>query len=390
MKPQRKKYWEEFKDHTLFKHFVLECYASAWMQKVVRGRAAREVVVVDAFAGMGGDQVGNPGSPVRLARAAAIAGAKLAADLGIPVPVHVIAIELKPQWCAALAAYMRPFGSTVEVLEGTLRDHLPRILDEHGSNPTLFFLDPFGLKGLEADLVSRALAGEAREALVLFNDPGADRLAGAAGGHDEAESGVQGSLFGPSASEEIESPVAGELAEPSWGESGASREILERAFGGNAWELALGGVTGGPARRTALIRSYETLLQSMGARYTTRIPVCNARGEREYTLVHASKSPHGRLTMKQEALRALRLCDLPERVKTIIQGQLRTDLEGAILGLWEVFGGQEVFWSEDHVPSIKAHLLQETEMFPHQLDEVRGRLKGSKVPGRGPHRYRFR
>ena len=45
----------------------------------------------------------------------------------------------------------------------------------------IVFLDPFGLKGLEADLVAEALDGEAREVLVLFNDPGAGRLGGASG-----------------------------------------------------------------------------------------------------------------------------------------------------------------------------------------------------------------
>jgi three-Cys-motif partner protein len=66
-------HFEEFPPHTRFKHLCLQFYLEAWVHKVGLGRAADDqLVMVDAFAGEGADEVGNHGSPLRMARIAAM------------------------------------------------------------------------------------------------------------------------------------------------------------------------------------------------------------------------------------------------------------------------------------------------------------------------------
>lgn len=298
MKPHLRKYWDSFQAHTVFKHLVLESYASAWMQKVVRGRpGVQRLLVVDAFAGRGRDRRGNPGSPLRLARAAAVASTGLREAKGHPVPVHVVAIEQEHQWFTELANYLEPFRDDVAVLEGTLRDYLPGLLEKYGSGPTLYFLDPFGLKGLDADLVRMALAGDASEVLVLFNDPGAGRLAGAAGRISSPEVGSDAprDLWGEptptSAGDRGSTDLIADDGEDEaeWARESPSRDVLNTAFGGDRWERAVAGIPPGRDWREAIIREYELLLQELGGHFTTRIPVLKDNGQREYTLIHASR-----------------------------------------------------------------------------------------------------
>jgi hypothetical protein len=66
-------------------------------------------------------------------------------------------------------------------LRGTFAEHLPRILTEIGSAPTLFFLDPFGYRGIEMPTMSRIAERYSNlktELLINFNVPKVDRDAG--------------------------------------------------------------------------------------------------------------------------------------------------------------------------------------------------------------------
>jgi len=282
---------------------------------------------------------------------------------------------------------MAPFGDSVHVRRGTLKDYLPQILSEYSQTPTLFFLDPFGLKGLAAHQVADCLAGEANEALVLFNDPGAERLAGAAEGQLSGRQGPGAySLF-----DQLDDPMWTNDDEnaPAWSDGGACREILETAFGGGSWEQAVHGCPSGPARRTALINAYEGLLQTLGTTFTTQIPVRNRAGQREYTLVHASKSPSGRVAIKEATIGALNACSLPGRVKDILRLELEADLGPVEALLCEQFAGQEVQWTGRKVTNIRKFILGHSAVFPHQLGAMRTRLFRFKVPGRGPVRFLF-
>jgi three-Cys-motif partner protein len=79
---------------------------------------------------------------------------------------------------AATAEFGAP---TVLNLKGTFAEHLPGILEEIGSSPTLFFLDPFGYRGIEMPTMTRIAKrspGLKTELLINFNVPKVDRDAG--------------------------------------------------------------------------------------------------------------------------------------------------------------------------------------------------------------------
>lgn len=372
-------HFDSYPEHTLFKHRLLDCYVPRWLQKVVRGRPGTVgVVIVDTFAGPGSDNQGNEGSPLLLARAAIVGRERLRHD-GFSVDVQVIAIEQAPARFAKLAEFMEPFGTAVHTLSGTLREHLERILTQHSGWPMLFFFDPFGVKGLDADLVRRVLSEEGREALVLLNDPGALRLVGAAKVR-RARVGKSPENLQLFEDREVE-PEAISPPEIQWsrGEE-ISREILTAAFGDDRWEVVMKLAPGWPRRRK-LIELYEGLLHEMGAAYTTRIPVWNAGRLRQYTLLHASRSPHGRTTMKEEVKRALGSCSLPDAVKEIVRTELRVNVDEVSGGIQGAFRGKEAFWAMDRRPSVQEFALQETGIFPFQLDELKRTLQRWKQPG---------
>jgi three-Cys-motif partner protein len=81
----------------------------------------------------------------------------------------------------AISTYRPP---TVTNLNGTFQQHLPHILDLVGWDPALFFLDPFGYKGMDWGALQQ-VAARARqssraktELLVNFNVGLVDRGAG--------------------------------------------------------------------------------------------------------------------------------------------------------------------------------------------------------------------
>jgi hypothetical protein len=362
---------------------VLTQYVDAWFQKVARSpRRPKGLLVVDAFAGRGSDKKGNLGSPLQIARSAAMAKVRLEQD-GLEMPVHVVAIELEREWVEDLQQFVKDHGREVEVLQGTLRDHHANVRRAHPGIPTLYFLDPFGLKGLEAEQVKAALVGEANEVLVLFNDPGSERLIGASG-RAVIPAEAPPDLFDDAP------PPPPPASEPTWAEGGACGEILDTAFGDKRWERVVERVPPGPARRDALIEEYMALLRDFGARYTTRIPVWNASGQREYTLVHASKHREGRKTMKQAVQAALNKECLPDRAKAHALLDMQTDLEPIVSLLWEKFEGKEVHWAEGYNPSIRDFVLQETDICHPQLPALEARLAGLRVPGTGREKiFRF-
>ena len=140
------------------------------------------VYYVDAFAGAGQyKEKGTPpvdGSPLIAARIAE----RMATELTRSYDLRCINVEPDPdcfaELCKTLGEYQPP---RVNNLPGKFRDNLDQILQVLGIYPALFFLDPFGYKGMEWDVIKR-LADRAKSAkteLILRLDvPKIDRDAG--------------------------------------------------------------------------------------------------------------------------------------------------------------------------------------------------------------------
>jgi len=396
------RHFEDFRPHTRFKHLVLRHYIEAWTRKLLlRAGAGDEVLLVDAFAGVGMDEQGRHGSPIILARIAADAESQLRQQHhGRECHIRLVAIEKDARKYAQLKANLEPFGERAHVRHGTLAHYLPELLAREPAVPTIAFLDPCGVDGLDASLVRQILALPRNEVLARFSDEGALRHFGVVSAerlHGSAEAEDDLPLFahtgGPAITKDAQAKA--ERRKVSREVTAArARAILCNAFGGDYWEAVISGVPSGPGRRRRFVALYRDLLAETGARYTTAVPVWDDGQQLDATLIHASRSPYGRSTLKEAVERAIKQCELPPQAKALIQLDLRTDLDEVVRSTGAQFAGQTIAWvdKEAGVPSVRRFVLQETEVFVHQLRDLKRKLKDAGLfasRGKEPILLRF-
>lgn len=148
----------------VFKLKVLEDYLTAWAMKVA-SKAPREVAYVDGYAGAGQYDDAHKGSPlyaVDIAR-------KLAAQNSI---MHIHLVERDRAHAETLRRAVAAQGQgagPVYLHHGAVEEQIDAILNDIGTRPALFFLDPFGT-ALPYDVVaSKLLLRPARSTEVLLN-----------------------------------------------------------------------------------------------------------------------------------------------------------------------------------------------------------------------------
>jgi three-Cys-motif partner protein len=382
-----------FEPHTTLKHACLSNYLEAWVAKLSLGRTGPgrgTLALIDAFAGKGCDDEGRPGSPMIMIEVAKRMMARLATR-GVQPRVEITLIEKNRARARDLQRTVQQYppeeGRGVRVIPGTLHDAADELLRRYADLPMLVFLDPFGVVGLNADLVRRALAGRQHEVLIQFNSAAAQRLVHVASKSEtKAEARVrggqhQGSLF------EVEIHPRVETALRS------SREALERTQ--KRVRLHLQGIYGTPDWPTLEARLVATLgpdatavdvfadlLIQSGAKYVSRLPVFNAAGGLQYVLLHATKNAVGRQAIKESFCAAVRRSELPPRVVQATLLRLRVK-EAEVTAALREFEGRRVPWAKRRPGSLQEYLLRETAVFPSQLPEIKAALRtaGWKVPG---------
>jgi|GEM_PF-1793764 len=316
----RKDHFERFEDHTRLKHFLLDNYLKQWAT-ILAPRFPR-FWFVDAFAGAGRDSTGAPGSPLLAAEVArTIAAEHFRAPLGTPLApnqgLRVVAIEADAARATHLDTAMAPYTQEAPQVAHVHHGTLSAVLDDLGrfvgKEPALYFLDPFGVDGLEAALVRRLLETPHAELLVLFSDEGAVRLAGKADARVpsrealEAERERDPSLFGEewdaqlaaADRQAVDRVLAGHKSNPR------AESILTRAFGGDAWRSMVD-TTPEDERRERFVALYDALLREVGATHVLRFRVTTEAGRHKYTLLHASKHVRAFAAMKDAMHRAWR------------------------------------------------------------------------------------
>lgn len=378
-------HFDEFEPHTRLKHLILKTYLQAWARKLLlRPNAGDSVFFIDACAGRGMDDVGNHGSPVIAAREAKIVEGQLA-NRGRDVRVYTIAIEKRAGHHRRLAEVLAPFGDRARAVRGELVNHLPSILDEVGSAPILCFIDPFGLEPLRSDVVRAILDRPHCEVFALFADQACLRHFGAAAAAEQAAEPLVPDLF---SSAGIPQP------DTTLGEDGAADalaitaeravEILDSAFGGTQW-LERIRTTPSTARRGEFLRMYEELLRNCGASFVLSIPIRNESNHHLYYLVHASKSAHGYVTMKEAVSSALNHTDLADRATNTIRFAIRSNLSAIASEVATRFAGHSVPWTtaseEGHGP-LRDYILRSTPVFPHEMKDLQEKLLPFRRPGR--------
>ncbi|MCZ7672262.1 MAG: three-Cys-motif partner protein TcmP [Chloroflexi bacterium] len=141
-------FFGELKEWSERKLKILEGYVDPFVK--VLGKPVQQVYYIDAFAGAGIYRNGEMGSAIR--------AAELALNYqnqGKPYRLKCINIESNKENFENLEANTADYGDLVLNLYGTFPENLVQVLDETIGNPALFFLDPFGVKGIDWDLIKK-------------------------------------------------------------------------------------------------------------------------------------------------------------------------------------------------------------------------------------------
>lgn len=145
------KFFDEKKTWSLMKDRILGWYLVPYVSKVKR--FAKTVVVVDGFAGYGIYEDGSEGSPLIICRVLDELKKAQGAD------VLGIFIEKDPTCFTELEKNLRSYRDSglAVTLHGDFKTVAPRVAALVSESPTLFYIDPFGIKGLEFDRLEKIL-----------------------------------------------------------------------------------------------------------------------------------------------------------------------------------------------------------------------------------------
>lgn len=374
-------HFEEFGGHTLLKHRILQTYLAAWAFKLLQGQRNRDGVhFVDAFAGEGQDKKRNPGSPLIAAKIASNVAGKLRPGPPVEQCVFAWAIENNQGRFDNLEACLKRFGPPhpgyVKTRFGELRQFIDQITEATGDSATLYFLDPFGIKGLDATTYPKALRGPQNEIFALFADMGASRLYGLVDASVDLEARLHEIQSSPSLFPEEDQRAETVLIRDAEAyqraldaSQPAARQHLTAALGGTEWEQALAGQQ--PLRRGAIFLGlFIRKLMQAGARFVMTMPMRDEGGAKVYSLVHASKSETALLTMKEAVSNGLKNGPLPVHVAAKIREDLAVPNDVVIAFLRHRFAGRVLLWSD----VVRPAMLASTPVFNFQTDAIRKHL----------------
>ncbi len=381
---QNARHFESFEPHTLLKHAILRAYEERWARVLLArlDSPRTRVRIVDACAGAGQDEIGNPGSPLISIHEAEKARGQLSELRGMPVEVQVVAIEKDRARFALLERLVQAFDGRHQAWCGTLGDYIGRLEPDFMHTPTLFFIDPFGMEPLQADVVRRVLSGPRNEVLLLFADQAALRHVGAAAALDATDDSPlslfddEGAVQAPAPSRELK------------GTADAAVRIMTAAFGDERWRTAISMAP--DRRRQALVDLYSELLLSMGAKHVLTLPMIGKGSRLKYHLVFATKSGKGYEVMKDAIERAWNGALVEDRAVQLMQMGVAVPSAAIEDAVRKQFAGRRAGWTGDDArDSIRAFALQNTPALVHQLDELKRRLAPLRVPRERAFVYDF-
>lgn len=138
----------ELKEWSDRKLTLLQKYLDSFV-KITGSTHSGSVYYVDGFAGAGVYRDGAKGSPLR--------AAELAHEFEQAQKqyhLHCINVEANPDVFENLQANTRHYTNVVN-LPGEFSNVVDGVLEQVGGNPALFFLDPFGIKGIDWETIQK-------------------------------------------------------------------------------------------------------------------------------------------------------------------------------------------------------------------------------------------
>jgi len=167
-------HFKELKEWSERKHELLIKYLDGFV-RILGGPSKGIIYYVDGFAGPGLYKDGGKGSPLR-----AVEFAQSIIDR--KYTLRCINVEENETHFENLQSVINPYNDIATCFQGRFKNHIEVILSMVSDYPTIFFLDPFGIKGIEWDCLKPILTRQKiTEALIRINPTDISRLAGFSG-----------------------------------------------------------------------------------------------------------------------------------------------------------------------------------------------------------------
>ena len=280
---------------------------------------------------------------------------------------------------------MSPYEGRHAAHKGTLGDHIDHLAREFPEVPTLFFIDPFGLEPLRAEVVRRALAGPKNEVFLLFADQAALRHLGAADAFAESGSSSDEPLDLFGGTQPASRPAPSRALEIT---AQRATEIMDAAFGGFDWRKA----SRAPHPRQAFVDLYCDLLRSFGAARVLALPIYDRTNAPKYHLIYGTKSGRGYEVMKDAIERGWKAGLVGSRAVEMMRlGTQISDARLLQLVKDHFAGWNDIPWSSDNSQdkTVRRFALEDTSAMPSQMSALRQALAPYRVRGRKDYRYNF-
>ncbi|WP_334078138.1 three-Cys-motif partner protein TcmP [Paenibacillus sanfengchensis] len=156
---------------THLKHILLEDYLKNWSQVLAnasKGRKITEVNFVDGFAGRGYFDDGKMGSPQIAIHRLLHFQNLLQEEYGNALKFNIFNVENDQDYFHELEKikFSSPLSSQIHNLHGKFEDHLDDLIYRTKGKPTLYFIDPFGYKGVLMNDMRKILSHPSNELLI--------------------------------------------------------------------------------------------------------------------------------------------------------------------------------------------------------------------------------
>jgi three-Cys-motif partner protein len=263
-------FFSDPKNASVAKITILRKYLRPFTYKL-GSRPPRRVWLVDGFAGQGSY---DPDDGGRTEDGSPVASAKLARQLelqrGEPL-LRTINVEADRDTYIKLIGNLAPYPQLTKTLNKAFSEALEEILGTIRNDPALFFLDPFGVSGIEMYLLDRIRkrAGKT-ELLIHFSDRSVLRMAG------NLDDNEQRKEVGQKAAD-------------------AKVEKLNEVIGSPLWQSIWRNKTLSTEKRIDDIAAlYASQLRERGFDFAHEIRMRDDYLDRpKYRLVFCTRSPHG-------------------------------------------------------------------------------------------------
>lgn len=190
MKPTDKHF--HHKDiQTSLKHTLLEDYIMRWANKIAPATFSKnfkELHFVDGFAGRGEFLDGQLGSPkIAIEKLFRLQEDFYQKYKSSDMRFYIHTVELNHEYQVELAKLKNSsrFQNQIINYGGKFEEHLPKILNRTNRSPALYFIDPYGYKGVRMQDIVQILSHRSHEVIINVMNRAIGRNLSIINNHDE-------------------------------------------------------------------------------------------------------------------------------------------------------------------------------------------------------------